>query len=262
MKKGSIFGIVTGVILAGGLYGGLMPAQQIMAQSEPQEYLVTAFTVTGSAVTTDAAVKDSKTVADTPVPVTEMQLVTDTPIQDGVAAEQAVQDVLGEAMLTTAEQAGTKIALTQKSMKIGLQEKVKIRLLRANGKQVSFQSSKKKVAMVTNKGIVKGKKQGNTKIRITAEDQLLQMNVQVKKKPVSVSIRKPKLLSVRKGTKIPLKVSCNKGSASYTIKWKSSKTKVASIDSKGVMKIRGRGRTLITAKTYNGVVAKMVFSVN
>lgn len=262
MKKRSIFWIVTGLIVAGCLYGGVVPAQHIFAKSEQQGQLMTAFSVTGSAVTTDAAVKDSETVAETPVPVTEMQLVTDTPIQDGVAAEQAVQDVLGEAMLTTAEQAGTKIALTQKSMKIGLQEKVKIRLLRANGKQVSFQSSKKKVAMVTNKGIVKGKKQGSTKIRITADDQYLQMNLQVKKKPVSLSIRKPKIISVSKGTKIPLKVSCNKGSASYTIKWKSSKTKVASIDSKGIMKIKGRGRTLITAKTYNGVVAKMVFSVN
>lgn len=262
MKKINIVGIVTGVIVAGCLHGGLLPVQHTYAKSGKQEHMVTAFSVTGSAVTTDAAVQDGATVSQTPVPVTEMQLITETPTQNSVMQDMAMQGVLEETMVNPLEQVTKGIALTQKNMKIGIQEKVKIRLLHVNGRKVSYQSSKKKIAMVTSKGIVKGKKQGRTTIRISSEDKYLQMNLQVKKKPVSIWIKKPKITSVSKGTKIPLKVTCNKGSASYAIKWKSSKKSVASVDSKGVMKIKGRGRTLITAKTYNGVVAKMIFSLN
>lgn len=261
MKKRSIFGIVAVTVVAG-LYGGLTSVQHTLAKSGQQEQVVAAFSVTGSAVTTDSAVQDSTTVAETPVPVAEMHLISETPTQNSGTQDMAVQSVLDEAMNNPIEQVTQGIALAQKSMKIGVQEKVKIRLLHVKGRKVSYQSSKKKVAMVSNKGIVKGKKQGRTTIRISSEDKYLQMNLQVKKKPVSILIKKPKITSVSKGTKIPLKVTCNKGSASYSIKWKSSKKSVASIDSKGVMKIRGRGRTLITAKTYNGVVAKMIFSLN
>ena len=262
MKKKSIFGIVAGVTVAAVLYGGVLSVQYIDAKSGAQEQVVTAFSVTGSAVTTDAALQEYPTVSCTPVPVTEMQLITEVPTQDSVMQNMAVQGVLDEAVSNPLEQAVQEIKLAQKSMKIGIQEKVKIPLLHVNGRKVSYQSSKKKVAMVSNKGIVSGKKQGSTTIRISSEDKYLQMNLKVKKKPVSISIKKPKIISVSKGTKIPLKVTCNKGSASYSIKWKSSKRRVASVDSKGVMKIKGRGRTLITAKTYNGVVAKMIFSLN
>lgn len=262
MKKRSIFLIVAGVIAAGCLYGEGMPGQQVQAKSGQTEHVVTAFSVTGSAVTTDAAVQDGATVSQSPVPVAEMQLISETPTQNSVTQDMAMQGVLEDTMGNPLEQAAQEIALAQKSMNIGIQEKVKIRLLHVNGRKVSFQSSKKKIAMVTNKGIVKGKKQGSTTIRISSEDKYLQMNLHVKKKPVKITIKKPKITSVSKGTKIPLKVTCNKGSASYSIKWKSSKTRVASVDSKGVMKIKGRGRTLITAKTYNGVVAKMIFSLN
>lgn len=260
MKKRSIFGIVAGVTVTAGLYGGATSVQHAQAKSGQQEQAVTAFSATGSAVTTDAAVQDCAT--ETPIPVTEMQLLTETPSQDSAAQNTAVQAVVDEAKVDPLEQATKSIALAKKNMKIGIQEKVKIRLLHVNGRKVSYQSSKKKVAMVSNKGIVKGKKQGSTTIRISFEDKYLQMHLKVKNKPVSLSIKKPKITSVSKGTKIPLKVTCNKGSASYSIKWKSSKKSVASVDSKGVMKIRGRGRTLITAKTYNGVVAKMIFSLN
>lgn len=65
---------------------------------------------------------------------------------------------------------------------------------------------------------------------------------------------------MKKGRKGTFKVTLPKGTASQ-IKYTSSKKKVATISSKGVVKAKKKGKTVITIKTYNKKTKKITLTV-
>lgn len=153
-------------------------------------------------------------------------------------------------------------SLKEENLQLGMGEQVKMPVKNHSGLRVTYRSKNKRVVSINKKGIIRGKKLGKTEVYAMISSKILVLKAQVKKKPKTVKIKVPKLSSVNIGTKIPLKVSLNKGSASYKIRWASSKKSVATVNTSGILVVKGRGRTTITARTYNGRKAKIVFALH
>lgn len=122
-------------------------------------------------------------------------------------------------------------------------------------KEVTWKSDKSSVATVDSKGVVTGKKAGTAVITATTKDgqKTAKCTVTVKDVKVkSVSLNK-KSASVQKGKTITLKATVKPTNASNTdVTWKSSDTKIATVDKKGVVKGVKAGKATITVTTKDG----------
>lgn len=113
--------------------------------------------------------------------------------------------------------------------------------LKVKGKsgKIKWSSSKKSVATVNSKGLVKAKKKGTAKI--TAK-------IGKKKYTCKVTVQSPKLsktkLSMKYGKSYTLKLS----GTNQKVKWSSSNGKVAVVSSKGKISTIGNGTAIITAR--------------
>ena len=125
----------------------------------------------------------------------------------------------------------------------------------SDDKVVSWKSSDKKVATVTSKGKIKGIKKGTATITVTMKSgATAKCKVTVQKKKVTtkkLTINKKKA-TLKKGNTLQLTVDRNPISATEKIKWSSSNKKVATVNSKGKVKAKKKGKATITAKTSNG----------
>jgi uncharacterized protein YjdB len=124
-------------------------------------------------------------------------------------------------------------------------------------KTVSWKSSDSKIATVDSKGKITGKKAGKATITATTTDgkktAKVTVTVQAKKVAVkSVSINAPtKTITVGKTTTV--KATFNPTNASNKgVTWKSSNTKVATIDANGKITGKKAGKTTITVTTKDG----------
>lgn len=112
--------------------------------------------------------------------------------------------------------------------------------LKVKGKsgKIKWSSSKKSVATVNSKWIVKAKKKGTAKI--TAK-------IGKKKYTCKVTVQSPKLsktkLSLKYGKSYKLKLS----GTNQKVKWSSSDANVATVSSKGKITAKGNGTSIITA---------------
>lgn len=130
----------------------------------------------------------------------------------------------------------------------------------ASDKKLSFNSSKKSVATVSKTGKVVAKKEGRATITITAANgKKVKVDIIVKKKAVpvkSVKLNKTSL-TLKKGKKEMLKATLRPSkSTSKKIYWESSNKKVATVNSKGIVKGVGKGQTKITVYSYDGAKKK------
>ncbi len=127
---------------------------------------------------------------------------------------------------------------------------------------LSFQSSDKTVASVTNAGKLTGKKTGSARITLSTPDgQKTFLSVTVKKAPKKISLYVNKTtLKKGKRTKYHILLSPS-GSASYQKTIKSLQPKIASVTTNGYIKAKKKGTAWITAKTYNGKRAKIKIRV-
>lgn len=149
---------------------------------------------------------------------------------------------------------------------IGIKEKLRITpvVLPANtyNKKVTYSSSNKKVASVSSKGVILGKKKGTAKITVRTENgKTAVVKIQVKKAPADIrlSVRTKKM---KKAGTYKIKISLPAKSASYKVTYKSSNKKVASVSAKGKVKALRKGKAVITVKTFNGKKAKMRVTVS
>lgn len=136
--------------------------------------------------------------------------------------------------------------------------------LSANQK-VTYKSKNKKVVTVTSKGVVKGKKVGKTKIVVTAKKNKKKkatITVKVMKKAVKKVKLNKKTASLKVGGSLSLKktVSAKKG-ASKNVYWKSSKSSVATVSQKGVVKAKKAGKATITVQATDGSKKKATCKV-
>ncbi len=149
-----------------------------------------------------------------------------------------------------------KTAYVAKGKKISLTATVKVTPNKKANKKVTYKSANKKIASVNSKGQVKGVKAGSTKITVTSKKNKKKkatIKVVVKKaavKKVTISAKKA-TLAVGAKKKLTAKVTPKKN-VSSKIAWSSSKKKIASVTSKGVVKGLKEGTATITAKAADG----------
>lgn len=153
------------------------------------------------------------------------------------------------------------VKLNKTSLTLGVKESftLKATLNPSNTVDIlSYSSSNKNVATVDANGKVTAKKTGTAKITVkTSNGKTASCKVTVKKAPSKV-----KLSYKKKSNKVysPV-VKFNSGAYSYTRKYKSSNTKVAVVDAKGVVTIKKKGKATITLTTYNNKKSNFTFIV-
>lgn len=156
------------------------------------------------------------------------------------------------------------ITLNKTKANLGIKEKLalKVSLVPAEATTtLKWKSSNPKVAAVTKKGVVVGRKVGKAVITVTAANGYsAEATITVKAAPDSVTLSKSGTVTLKRGKTLKLKATLPKKTAS-ALTWKSSRPKVASVDQKGVVRALKKGTAVITVKTFNGKTAKVTIKV-
>lgn len=127
---------------------------------------------------------------------------------------------------------------------------------KVSGTKVKFKSSKKKVASVSKKGVIKAKKKGTAYITVYCKSKpskKKKIKIRVGTPVSSVSISGYRYLRVGRGS--DLDASVNKGATNKSVSWWSDNTAVATVNSNGYVKAKSPGTCTIyaTAKDGSGV---------
>ncbi len=160
---------------------------------------------------------------------------------------------------------GSKTIKLAKGKKATLKTTVSVTPNKTANKKATYESSNTKVATVTSKGVITGKKAGTAKIIVRpAKNKKL-------KAVVTVKVVKGRVTSVKldktsgtltKGKTVKLKASVKTTSGgSKDVVWTTSNKKVATVSSKGTVKAVGTGTAVITAKAADGSGKKAAYKV-
>lgn len=156
----------------------------------------------------------------------------------------------------------TKMTLnvSKKTVDVGGTYQIKVKSVSPSkaSKSVAYKSSNTKIATISSKGIVKGKKEGTAKITVQSKkNKKLKKTVAItvkRLKPYSLTLNKTKLNMNVNGT-YKLKATVK---ASSPITWNSSNKTVATVDKNGIITAKKDGTVTITVKTtkkgYHGKV--------
>ena len=117
-------------------------------------------------------------------------------------------------------------------------------LKNTTGSKATFTSSKTSVATVSSKGVIKAKKAGKITITVKAGTKIANCVVTVKNKELKL---KDSSLTLYTGDSKTLGISVNTTGSKLT--FKSSNTSVATVSSKGVIKAKKSGFTVVTVTT-------------
>lgn len=149
-----------------------------------------------------------------------------------------------------------------KSITMGKKEKVLlIPVVRPQGSKVSYISSNPRIASVDAQGKVKAKKVGRAVITVrTAKGTSANLSIRVKKAPAKIMLSARKK-TLKAGESSRIKVRFPAKSGSYKITFTSSRKKVAAVGADGKIRALKKGKTIITARSFNGKKARMVVTV-
>ncbi len=152
-----------------------------------------------------------------------------------------------------------------KGKSVSLSTTVSVKPNKKANKKVTYKSAKKKIATVTAKGVVKGKKAGTTKITVTSKKNKKKkatIKVVVKKAAVKKVKLNAKSVSLAVGGKKTLKATVSPTkNVSKAIQWKTSKKSVATVSTKGVVTGKKEGTATITAMAADGSKKKATCKV-
>lgn len=132
-----------------------------------------------------------------------------------------------------------KVTCSQKTIALNCTTTIKTNV------KATFQSSNKKIATVSSKGVVKGKKAGKVKITVTSKSNKKQ------KKSLTIIVKNQLVVTAPKNAKATLYVGDSmKVETNIAAKFESSKTSVATVSSTGnvVAKKDGTAKITVTAK--------------
>ncbi|MCI8365123.1 MAG: hypothetical protein HFG34_09275 [Eubacterium sp.] len=156
------------------------------------------------------------------------------------------------------------VLVASKKLTIGLGEKVQLEAAayprNASDRKLTYKASNKNVTVGRN-GKITGKKQGTSKITISASNgKKAVVKVTVKKKPKKITLNaRNKTLKI--GKKFKIKVRLPKGTASQTLTYVSNKPAIADVSAEGKVTAKKSGSAVITVKTYNGKKASLKIKV-
>lgn len=149
-----------------------------------------------------------------------------------------------------------KTAYVAKGKKVKLATTVTAKPNKKANKKVTYKSANKKIATVSKKGVIKGKKAGRTKITVTSEKNKKKkttIRVIVKKAAVKKVILNSSNFSLSVGGSKTLKATVTPKNNTYAkVAWSTSNKSVATVSSNGVVKAKKEGTAKITAKALDG----------
>lgn len=158
-----------------------------------------------------------------------------------------------------------KTVVIAKGKSVKLKSTVTVKPAKKANKKVSYSVANKKIATVTSKGVVKGKKVGSTTITVTSsknKGKKAKIKVKVFAKPVQkVTLDKTSgALTIGQTDTLTAKVKAKKG-ACKKIAFVSSNAAVATVSKKGVVSAVGEGTAVITARAIDGSKKKATYTV-
>ena len=177
-------------------------------------------------------------------------------LASGVSAEVTVT-VQKKAVATS------KIANVEKSLKLNIGDKKALQPVISpitTTDKVRYTSSNKKVATVTKGGVILAKKSGKTNITVKAGKKKVTVKVTVAKKTPTGMNGVPEAKTLKKKKSFTIKPKLTPSGAEAKITYKSSNTKVATVNAKGKVTAKKAGTTVITVKA-DGVVRTCTVTV-
>ncbi len=158
-----------------------------------------------------------------------------------------------------------KTVVIAKGKSVKLKSTVTVKPAKKANKKVSYSVANKKIATVTSKGVVKGKKVGSTTITVTSsknKGKKAKIKVKVYAKPVQkVTLDKTSgALTIGQTDALTAKVKAKKG-ACKKVAFVSSNAAVATVSKKGVVSAVGEGTAVITARAIDGSKKKATYTV-
>ncbi|CCX75579.1 putative uncharacterized protein [Dorea sp. CAG:105] len=175
-----------------------------------------------------------------------MAAVAVTVTSTGVASVDAQAATVKPKKLTVTSSVSSKVIDVKGTTKIS----VKSVSPKNASRSVTYKSSNTKIASVSSKGTVKGKKTGSVTITATSKvNKKVKASVKLKVKdlkPSKVSI--PATLSLTNGKKAIVKATVSPAGVYAPVKFGSSNTKVATVSSTGTVTAKSAGKAVITAK--------------
>ena len=159
---------------------------------------------------------------------------------------------------------GSKTIYLAKGKKATLKTTVTVTPNKSANKKVTYKSSNKKVATVSSKGVITGKKAGTAKITVTSKKnpkKKAKVTVKVVKgKVTSIKLNKTsETLTVGDSTKLTATVKTGKGGKKNVV-WITSDKKIATVKN-GLVKAVGVGTATITVKAADGTGKKATYKV-
>lgn len=154
---------------------------------------------------------------------------------------------------TTVEAAAKKVSLKASNKKVYAGKTVKVNAKATKGAKLSYKTSNKKIAMVSSKGVITGKKAGTVKITITAK----KSKYKTIKKTITVKVYRQNQKVTASNVKLTTGQRKNLGAKARTrLSYKSSNPKVVTVDKKGNLTAKKTGTAKITVtalanNTYN-----------
>lgn len=128
----------------------------------------------------------------------------------------------------------------------------------------SYKTSNKKIASVTQEGLVVAKKAGKATITVRTKNNKtarVVINVQDPTVPKKITLNKKKKATVNLGSFLYLKGTMTPDTAVSKLKWKTSNRRAATVSQNGVVTPVKAGTTVITVTTENGKSAKVTVTV-
>lgn len=191
-------------------------------------------------------------------------LVFSTNITPASAAKKKAKATNAVKSVKVVSPAGTKkIATVAKGKSIKLT--VTVNAKKKAFKKVTYKSGNTKVATVSKKGIVKGKKVGTTTIKVVSvknKKKTASIKVKVVKNAVKKVTLNKKNLDLAVGASEKLSAKVNAPKKSYkAVKWTSSNEKVVKVSNKGVVSAVGEGTAKVTVTALDGSKKKATCTV-
>ena len=142
---------------------------------------------------------------------------------------------------------------------IGGQAKVSVKKTKPSkaSRSVRWKSSNKKIAAVSSKGVVTGKKKGTVRITATSKkNRRIRKSITIKVKDLKSTSLKLNRKQVTLGNKeaVTLKATLKgpKGYCNRGVVWKSSNPTIVSVSQSGKLTVKGTGSASVTAQEKGG----------
>ena len=192
--------------------------------------------------------------------IAEQAWTTDEAVLNN-AGEAAAEELPAMDLADAAPALANEDAALPAGIKLGVKEKYALTVPAvAEGQTVTFQSTRKAVAAVSDAGVITGKKKGKAVVSVLIDGvEAGSCAVTVMAAPKSVTMSK-KTLTLKPGESATLKAKLSKKSASR-ITWTSSNTAVATVSESGEVTAVAAGKATITAKAFNGKKATCKLTV-